>query len=317
MQWYEILLIIILFLIVVLLIVLIISFITYKMAFYHNSKNEDPYDLQVSVSDKEKEFMYSLIDEFMAIEYEEVNITSFDGTKLSARYYHVDDNAPLQIQFHGYKGMAYRDMCGGNKLAREAKFNTLVVDQRAHGKSGSHTITFGIKESKDCICWLNYINERFKNIKDILLVGVSMGASTVLLASQYKLPSNVKAIIADCPFSSPKDIIKKVIKDMKLPVKIIYPFLHLGAKIFGRFDMNDGNIAKIIQKCEVPVLLIHGTEDELVPCDMSRLIYENNKEYVEIFTVEKAKHGLSFIVDINNYIEVVTNFVEKLNIKMR
>ena len=93
-----------------------------------------------------------------------------------------------------------------------------------------------------------------------------------------------------------------------------YPFLYLGAKIFGRFDMNEGNIAKVIKNCKIPVLLIHGTNDELVPCKMSRLIYENNKEYVDIFTVEKAKHGLSFIVDINKYIEVVTNFINKLNL---
>lgn len=314
MEWYHILLIIMLSLIVLLLIVLTISYITYKMAFYHNNKKEDPYDLQVDVNEKEKEFMFSLIDEFMKIEYEQINIVSFDGTMLSARYYHIDDNAPIQIQCHGYKGMAFRDMCGGNKLAREAKFNTLVIDQRAHGQSKGHTITFGINESKDCLSWINYINDRFKNKNDIVLVGVSMGASTVLLTSQYELPSNVKGIIADCPFSSPKDIIKKVIKDMKLPVKLIYPFLYLGAKIFGRFDMNDGNIAKVIKNCKIPVLLIHGTNDELVPCEMSRLIYENNKEYVDIFTVEKAKHGLSFIVDINKYIEVVTNFINKLNL---
>lgn len=314
MEWYHILLIIMLSLIVLLLIVLTISYITYKMAFYHNNKKEDPYNLQVDVNEKEKEFMFSLIDEFMKIEYEQINIVSFDGTMLSARYYHIDDNAPIQIQCHGYKGTAYRDMCGGNKLAREAKFNTLVIDQRAHGQSKGHTITFGINESKDCLSWINYINDRFKNKNDIVLVGVSMGASTVLLTSQYELPSNVKGIIADCPFSSPKDIIKKVIKDMKLPVKLIYPFLHLGAKIFGRFDMNEGNIAKVIKNCKIPVLLIHGTNDELVPCEMSRLIYENNKEYVDIFTVEKAKHGLSFIVDINKYIEVVTSFINKLNL---
>ena len=268
-----------------------------------------------SLKDRIKYFLsYSelqLVEEQKRIPFEEIYIKSYDNKKLFGRYYHVKDGAPIQIQFHGYRGNSYRDMCGGNKLARENKFNTLVIDQRAHGKSQGNTITFGVKESKDCLSWINYVNQRFNN-PDIYLVGVSMGASTILLASQYNLASNIKAIIADCPFSSTKQIIRKVVKDMKLPVNIIYPFIELGAHIFGRFNINDGDVNKAICKCKIPVLLIHGQEDELVPVNMAYQIKENNKELIQLEIFENAKHGVSYFANSDRYVNVVTKFINNL-----
>lgn len=308
MKWYEILILIVSILIII---IFVLAFITYKIVFYNKNDKDDVYALQVKLNEKDKQRMISLIDELLAIKYEEVNIVSFDGLKLTGRYYHIDDSYPIQIQFHGYRGNAYRDMCGGNKLARENKFNTLVIDQRAHGKSKGHTITFGVKESRDCLSWINYVNQRFNN-PDIYLVGVSMGASTILLASQYDLTSNVKAIIADCPFSSTKQIIKKVVKDLKLPVNLVYPFIALGAKVFGRFNINHGEVNKAIQKCKIPVLIIHGKDDELVPVDMAYLINENNKEMIQLEIFENAKHGVSYFADSERYISIVNEFINKL-----
>lgn len=308
MQWYEIIILIVSILIVL---IFLFAFITYKIVFYNKNEKEDVYTLQVKLDEKDTQKMISLIDEFISIKHEEVTITSFDGLKLKGRYYHIDDSYPIQIQFHGYRGNSYRDMCGGNKLARENKFNTLVIDQRAHGKSQGHTITFGVKESKDCMSWINYVNQRFNN-PDIYLVGVSMGASTILLASQYNLASNIKAIIADCPFSSTKQIIRKVVKDMKLPVNIIYPFIALGAHIFGRFNINDGDVNKAICKCKIPVLLIHGQEDELVPVSMAYQIKENNKKLIQLEIFENAKHGVSYFANSDRYVYVVTKFINNL-----
>lgn len=308
MQWYEIIILIVSILIVL---IFLFAFITYKIVFYNKNEKEDVYTLQVKLDEKDTQKMISLIDEFISIKHEEVTITSFDGLKLKGRYYHIDDSYPIQIQFHGYRGNSYRDMCGGNKLARENKFNTLVIDQRAHGKSQGHTITFGVKESKDCMSWINYVNQRFNN-PDIYLVGVSMGASTILLASQYNLASNIKAIIADCPFSSTKQIIRKVVKDMKLPVNIIYPFIALGAHIFGRFNVKDGDVNKSICKCKIPVLLIHGQEDELVPVSMAYQIKENNKKLIQLEIFENAKHGVSYFANSDRYVYVVTKFINNL-----
>ena len=256
-----------------------------------------------------RELMISLLDEMAAIPCDEVNITSYDGTRLCARYYHVSDDAPLQIQIHGYRGSAIRDFCGGNKLAREAGFNTLVVDQRAHGKSGGQTISFGLRERFDCLCWARWAAERFPG-KPIILAGVSMGASTVLMAAGLDLPETVKGIIADSPYSSPVDIIKKVGRDIHLPVRLLFPLILLAARLLGGFDLRQTTAAKEIAKAKAPVLIIHGEDDRFVPCDMSREIYDACPTPKLRLTVPGAGHALSYIVDPEAYKKAVEQFLE-------
>ena len=202
----------------------------YTKAFFTSPLHrEDPHALPVGEQYiNERGRMLALIEELEQIPFEPVTIRSRDGLKLYGRYYHVREGAPVQIQVHGYRGSALRDFCGGSKLAREMGMNILLVDQRAHGGSGGRTITFGIRERWDCLSWAEYAAERFGDV-DIYLVGVSMGAASVLMASELDLPENVAGIIADCPFSSPEAIIAKVCReDLHLPQPLAVAFVVCG-----------------------------------------------------------------------------------------
>ncbi|MGN1266443.1 MAG: alpha/beta hydrolase [Dorea sp.] len=303
------------FLIILLFIIFVIlvgSYYAYRIAFYNPpNRVENIYDLPRDAQyQKDQEYMISLIQEMDALPYEQVYISSFDGLKLAGRYYHVSDNSPLQIQMHGYHGMALRDFCGGNKLAREMGHNTLVIDERAHGKSEGHTITFGINERYDCLSWVQYACERFGNDIPIILCGVSMGASTVLMASELNLPPNVVGILADCPYSSPKEILWKVCgEDMHLPPKIVYPFLWLGAKIYGHFDFTKSSPVEAVKHAKVPVCIIHGEADYFVPTQMSHTIHQACISEKYIHTFPNAGHALSFIIDNERYSQVSTEFI--------
>ena len=256
--------------------------------------------------------MLSLIRQMDETPYEAVTISARDGTKLAARYYHVRDGAPLQIQFHGYRGTALRDFCGGNKLARESGQNTLVVDQRAHGKSGGTTITFGIRERLDCLCWVEYASQRFGSDIPVFLSGVSMGAATVLMASELELPANVVGIIADCPSSSPEAIIRNVCQqDMHLPPVLVMPYLRLGARLFGHFDLREASAVQAVRNTNIPILLLHGEDDRFVPCEMSREIFDACTGEKTRITFPGAGHGLSYIVDTETYSEAVSRFVDQ------
>ena len=297
-----------------LLIVLLIAGFSYRTAFYSSAhRKEDHYALpQGEQYEKERQRMLSLIRQMDDIPYESVFISARDGTRLFARYYHVRDGAPLQIQFHGYRGTALRDFCGGNKLARESGHNTLVVDQRAHGKSSGTTITFGIRERWDCLSWAEYANQRFGSNTPIFLSGVSMGAATVLMASELKLPANVIGIIADCPYSSPEAIIRKVCReDMHLPPALVMPFIRLGARVFGHFDLREAGAVQAVRNTNIPILLLHGEDDRFVPCDMSREIFDACTGEKTRITFPGAGHGLSYIVDTERYSEAVFRFVDQ------
>ena len=291
-----------------------ISYLVYRKAFYVSQKSKENVCEIPSGEQYErvKDSILSLVKEMDALTYESISITAFDGVELYARYYHVSDGAPLQIQFHGYRGSALRDFCGGHKLAREAGHNILLVDQRAHGKSGGKTITFGIKERYDCLSWVNYALERFGKETPIFLSGVSMGAATVLMASELDLPDNVIGIIADSPYSSPEEIIRKVCsEDMGLAPALAMFFIRLGAGIFGRFNLKTADAVNAVRHTKIPILLLHGESDLFVPCNMSKVIEENASGRVVRETFPGAGHGISYIIDPDRYSAVVNRFIEE------
>lgn len=290
-----------------------IAYYTYRVAFYvPKNRKEDIYDVPKEEQyDEGRAFMISLIDEVKDLPFEWVSITSYDGLKLYGRYYHVRDGAPLQIQFHGYRGTAYRDYCGGNKLARERGHNVLVIDQRAHGRSEGNTISFGINERYDCLSWIEYACERFGKDRTIILSGVSMGAATVLLASGLSFPDNVKAVIADSPYSSPEAIIKKVCKDMGFPPKLAFPFIRLGAKVFGKIDITSVSVVEEVKKAKTLVLIMHGEDDRFVPCEMSGEIYEAYGGEKKRYTFPRAAHGISYIMHKEEYEKYLDEFLSK------
>ena len=290
---------------------LMISYVCYAMAYMRHGKGAgDPY----TGTDKKsfepfRDKCRSLIKELCDTDFEEIRIKSHDGLSLYGRYYHVADGAPLEIQAHGYRSYSRRDFSGGGLEALKRGHNLLLIDQRSHGLSEGRSISFGILERKDILSWVNFAVERFgENIK-IILVGISMGAATVLMASELDLPKNVRCVIADCPYSSPKEIIMRVVKRKKLPPKIMFPFLWLGGRIFGGFDICEASAEDAVRRSKIPTLIIHGECDRLVPCYMSEKIFENcNMKKKRLATFPDATHGLSFFYDNERYMNEVREF---------
>lgn len=298
--------------ITLLLLILLISYLSYRKAFYSSPKKRSKTHLLPDTPQyaKVNPEIKRLIGEMEAVPFEEVSITTFDGLKLFARYYHLSDSAPIQIQFHGYRSTAVRDFSGGFSLARKMGRNLLVVDQRAGGKSEGTTICFGIKEKYDCLEWIKYVLERFGDVP-IMLTGVSMGAATVLMASELDLPENVKCIVADCPYSSPEEIIALQCKEMGIPPKIGMPFVRLGARLFGNLKLSGEGAEKAVRNTKVPILLVHGEEDDFVPCYMSEKIYSANPKMITFETFPNAAHGVSFLVDTERYEKLYYSLFEK------
>lgn len=304
----------VLFFIVCILIALVLggSYYAYRIAFYNSYSNRDQ---KPSVSGEQydafrprmREIYHKLNDR--PCEY--VSIESRDGLTLSGRYYHVADGAPLDIGFHGYRSNPMTDFSGGSELSFDMGHNLLLVDQRAHGQSAGRTITFGIKERWDLLSWVEYALKRFGADTKILLYGVSMGGATVLMASEMELPENVKGIIADCPYSSPMDVIVHVGRSYPIPNWLIRPFVILGAKVFGGFDVNEVSAAEAVKNTRVPILILHGDADTYVPCHMSDIAAANPK-MVSRHVIPGAEHGISYLVDTPRYRQIVTDFMEQI-----
>ena len=287
---------------------------TYLYAFYSpRGKQNDDHHILVTIPGREQyDRSIRLIDSLNARPYERVGIRSFDGLRLSGRYYHSRDGAPLAILCHGYRGTPSRDFCGGANICFSRGFNVLLIEQRAHCTSQGHTTTFGVKERYDVLAWADYAVKRFGDGVRILLAGISMGGGTVLMASGLELPGQVRGILADCPFTSPAEIIRKFGEEKGLPMKAAFPLAELGALIFGGFSLYDADAVEAVKKAKVPILLIHGEADDIVPCWMSRAIAEANPRMTERHTFPGAGHGLSYLADTERYTRLVTDFCEKI-----
>lgn len=289
--------------------------ICYRIAFYNPLPHkEDPYDIprddQYNVH---AERMHRMVDYLHSLPYEEVYITSHDGLRLFGRYYHRNDGAPVKIEFHGYRSAATRDFCGANELDVLTGCNVLLVDQRAHGRSDGQSITFGILERFDVVAWANYIVDRFGSDVKILLSGVSMGAATVLMASDLDLPPNVKGIIADCSYSSPKAILKKVCKeDMHLPANLLYPCCKLAAKWFCKCDLEATDAVTAVKNSKVPLFIVHGSDDRYVPCSMSYAIKEAAGDRAQLHIFEGSGHVLCYLDDTPRYHKLAQAFCDEI-----
>ena len=298
----------------VLTVILAASYFTYRRCFYSRpGHHNEPYEpLRGRQFKPVEETLFRVISIMEQYPYEDVGITSYDGIPLRARYYHFADGAPLLILCHGYRSSALRDGCGGHALSRKMGFNALVIHQRCHGESGGRTITFGIKERHDVISWINWANHRFGSDTPTMLYGLSMGAATVLMGCEAGYPGNVVCVMADSAYAAPADIILKVCKDLHYPPKLAYPFIYLGAMLFGGFRLDSCTARDAVRHAKVPILLIHGEDDRLVPSAMSNIIAENCASPVTVRTFPDAAHGLSYMVDPERFERVIFDFLNKI-----
>ena len=304
-------------LLLIVIIVILAAYICYRIAFRATKRVLDE-DVQIHLPDGEQYMkvragIEKCVSDMLNRPFEPVTITTFDGKKLSARYSHVVDGAPLQIQFHGYKSSAVLDFCGGSLYAGKIGHNALVVDQRSHGRSEGKSITFGVLERKDILCWIDYARSRFGEDVRIILAGLSMGAATVLMATDQPLPSNVIGVMADCPYSAPGAIIKTVCsRDMHIPANLMYPFIKLGARLFARFDLEESSAVSAVKNTPVPILLLHGTGDKFVPYEMSCEIHAANPEMITLVTIPEAGHGLCYMTEPDIYETAVQEFIKRV-----
>ena len=293
-------------------VLLVCAYYAYRIAFFSPMKGRDELTpVRGSNYDPYREEMRRIYRQLKDRPYEEIHITSHDGLILAGRYYHVKDGAPLAIGFHGYRSTSARDFAGGSELLLQMEHNLLLVDQRAHGKSSGRTISFGILERQDLLKWVDYALARFGHDVKILLYGISMGGATVLMASELPRPKTVRGIIADCPYSSPMDVILYVGRDKPVPTWLIRPFAIWGAKIFGGFDLTEADARSAVAHSRVPILILHGENDTFVPAEMSR-IEDSNPEMVSRYTFPHADHGISCLVDGPRYRKIVTDFVSRV-----
>lgn len=242
---------------------------------------------------------------------QDVYVTSQDGLKLHGYWIPAENPRGTILLAHGYRSTMLVDFGLAFAFYHALGMNILVPHQRAHGESEGRYITFGVKESEDMKCWIEFHNKNF-GMHQMILSGMSMGASTVLYLADQQLPENVKCIIADCGFTSPKAILDVVFRGVvHIPSGPSLWAADLFARLFAGFNLNQKDTKQVLKNAKLPVMMVHGLADDFVPSFMSQQGYDICTGVKELLLVEGAGHGVSFLKDKETYTKRIIAFLEK------
>ena len=253
-------------------------------------------------------------DKLLGCNCQKVSITARDGERLVGHLYLCPDAKRTVIAVHGWRTTWAKDFGGACDFFHSNGCNVLYIEQRGQNESGGQYIGFGLIERFDCLLWIKYINCRKDTANfPIYLCGVSMGAATVLMTAGFRLPENVRGIIADCGFTSPHAIWKHVInKNLHLPYghihsamvkRICKKKIHMSPDGYSTIDA--------MKKCKTPILFIHGSADRFVPIEMTYENYRACASEKRLFVVPFASHGTSYFDDTAGYEREVLAFFER------
>jgi len=244
-------------------------------------------------------------ERFSRLKKQEVHILSDDGLRLCG---YVIENDPSSkhwaIIVHGYTvsmliSTQYID------LFQSEGFNILLIDQRRHGNSEGKYTTYGYYEKYDIAAWVRWILHSYGTECSIGLHGQSLGGSTVLEYLSIVHP-NVKFVVADCPFSDMKQLVRHQARTVyRLPASPILPIINMMLKSRAGFSMEQVSPLQVVEHCHLPALFIHGTKDNYVPTYMSEQLYEHKAGPKNLLLVEGAIHGNAYAVAPKEYSEAV------------
>lgn len=248
-------------------------------------------------------------------EHEDQYMISRDGYCLHGMLFdnHNDDWVVL---VHGYDAEG-KDMTTYTRRLFDEGYSILVIDQRGCGLSGDKETTMGHLEKFDVIDWAKKITEE-RHAKNIMLLGVSMGAATVMLTSVEELPETVRCITEDCGYTSVREEFEHSMGHvLHLPP---YPVLWITDIITrikkGWSFLNDADCIKAVRKAKVPMLFIHGKRDTFVPYFMQAKLYEAcTREDKEILSIDEAEHTEAVVKDPELYWNTVLSFMDKHFVK--
>ena len=257
--------------------------------------------INVSGGQHDKEFnarRQRAMEELEAMPQQEVSITSADGLKLAGHLITTRYPRRLIIAFHGWRSSWSRDFCMVAPFWLAQHCNVLFVEQRAHGESQGDYLGFGLLERSDCQQWAIWADRQNFGLP-IYLAGISMGATTVLMAAGLTLPESVRGILADCGFTSPRDICAHVAKDN---LHVTYGPLRsawIDRCFRKKIHMTTGAYSTLtaMRNTQVPVLFLHGTADNFVPIDMTYRNYRACAAPKRLVVVPGAGHAMSYAVE--------------------
>ena len=231
------------------------------------------------------------------IEYDDVIFRTEDGLNLHGWFVPGKKSSPDEdlhtlLWFHGNAGNINHRLGNIKMLHERVPVNVFIIDYRQYGRSEGKISEKGTYI--DAGAALAHLHSRKEiNQEKIIFFGRSLGSA---VAVELALKEKCRALILETPFTSILEMGKK-----------LYPFLPVSLLLKTKYD----SLSKI-RNIKVPILIMHGDKDDLVPFEHGKRLYDMANEPKEFYTIPGAGHNDTHIVGGDEYFDVIRNFVKKL-----
>lgn len=192
----------------------------------------------------------------------------------------------------------------------ENGYNCITFDERGHGRNKKTKVTMGIKESTDL---LEVIDDTYKRYGEDIFLGVqgeSMGGGIVTYTLRYK--PNIKFAIMDCPFESVKYTTEYVMKNRYHLPKWCGIYGNFLTTIFMGYNLYKIDVKENMNNSTIPIAIFDGDNDELVPVQASKNIYDSYNSYKELHYYKGSLHAMSILDHKEEYIKDLSSFLKHI-----
>jgi len=221
------------------------------------------------------------------MEYEDVYLPCSDGATIHG-WFIPGKGKTVMLFFHGNGGnISHR--VEKNNLLCHSQISSLMIDYNGYGWSHG--------EPSEEACYRNALaswdyltQKRHTDPTQIVLFGESLGGA---VAIDLAMRREVGAIILESTFTNIGMVIERFVPGIATHLK-------------GKFD----SLSKI-SNIHVPLLMLHGDEDELVPYELGQELFKTANEPKEFFTIKGAHHNDTYDVGGKPYFQTVHRFINK------
>lgn len=296
---------IVLIIVVILMIYLALpSFMAAKRVLYPRRKTLDDVK-EIHSMDSTVEVDYAI-----GLKKEDIILQSEFGYNIRAFVlYNPVPTEHIIIISHGFtcrSELAFRYL----KIFHNMGYNVLFLDHRRHGETGGSSVSFGYYEKHDLAKAIVWAKEHFKG--KVGLFGESMGAG---ISMQTVELADVDFLIEDCGYSEFAEEIRHQIGSVPGVFSAVhYPLARLWILLLGKYDVEKVSPKDAMKKAKMPVLVVHGTQDNYVPYYMADIIMKSIPHDNKRLYSPEAGHAQSISVNPAEYEKQIAEFLKEYNL---
>jgi dipeptidyl aminopeptidase/acylaminoacyl peptidase len=256
----------------------------------------------------------NLIDKYSNL-IDQVETKTSDDLKINSWRFTVDNPEGIVVVIHGMHGQDASSLLDFGKFFYDNNYETFCIDLRAHGKSEGEKIGFAYTETKDLNSLLDWIKiqPKYKD-KEIILFGLSMGGATAI--NTAPLRNDIDKIISVSSFASYEKTFLDYMRKDEVPEYIVQSFkpsIRMLLSLKYNTSPTKNSPVNNIKDINIPILLIHGTNDQQISINQAYELKENGKDNVQLWTVKDYNHLVvtDILNEANNwYQERLINFIK-------